>query len=138
MRFDRSIEASPHKAGWQSGYAAACKAVDAGSIPTPASITPCDNLTRTEARRFLGDVATPREISDACKLDRWLIDRSRRSGTRVFELRELQRIGPNSTRKKQSLDAAVAELVEAGRVRYIDVKRIEVRPELLGSDDAGA
>ena len=23
--------------GWQSGYAAACKAVDAGSIPTPAS-----------------------------------------------------------------------------------------------------
>ena len=27
------------RAGWQSGYAAACKAVDAGSIPTPASIT---------------------------------------------------------------------------------------------------
>ncbi len=25
-------------AGWQSGYAAACKAVNAGSIPTPASI----------------------------------------------------------------------------------------------------
>ena len=25
------------KAEWQSGYAAACKAVDAGSIPTPAS-----------------------------------------------------------------------------------------------------
>ena len=25
-------------AGWQSGYAAACKAVDAGSIPTSASI----------------------------------------------------------------------------------------------------
>lgn len=30
---------SPYlSAGWQSGYAAACKAVDAGSIPTPASI----------------------------------------------------------------------------------------------------
>ena len=29
--------AAPHAAGWQSGYAAACKAVDAGSIPTPAS-----------------------------------------------------------------------------------------------------
>ena len=25
-------------AGWQSGYAAACKAVYAGSIPTPASL----------------------------------------------------------------------------------------------------
>jgi hypothetical protein len=32
-------------AGWQSGYAAACKAVDAGSIPTPASIpSPCFTL----------------------------------------------------------------------------------------------
>ena len=27
-------------AGWQSGYAAACKAADAGSIPTPAYIEP--------------------------------------------------------------------------------------------------
>ena len=26
-----------YTAGWQSGYAAACKAADAGSIPTPAS-----------------------------------------------------------------------------------------------------
>ena len=26
------------EAEWQSGYAAACKAVDAGSIPTSASI----------------------------------------------------------------------------------------------------
>ena len=26
-----------HKAGWQSGYAAACKAVYAGSIPASAS-----------------------------------------------------------------------------------------------------
>ena len=26
-------------AGWQSGYAAACKAVYAGSIPAPASTT---------------------------------------------------------------------------------------------------
>ncbi len=26
-------------AGWQSGYAAACKAVYAGSIPTPASMS---------------------------------------------------------------------------------------------------
>ena len=25
-------------AGWQSGYAAACKAVESGSIPDPASI----------------------------------------------------------------------------------------------------
>ena len=30
------------KAGWQSGYAAACKAVDAGSIPTPAFLAMCN------------------------------------------------------------------------------------------------
>ena len=40
--FPFSISAEPvfgeaHPAGWQSGYAAACKAVYAGSIPTPAS-----------------------------------------------------------------------------------------------------
>ena len=30
-------------AGWQSGHAAACKAVDAGSIPTPAF--PIENMS---------------------------------------------------------------------------------------------
>ena len=30
-------------AGWQSGYAAACKAVYAGSIPTPASSIHCNH-----------------------------------------------------------------------------------------------
>src|SRR5262249_26049531 len=34
----RGCSGSRHTAGWQSGHAAACKAVDAGSIPTPASI----------------------------------------------------------------------------------------------------
>ena len=31
------ITTTGFSAGWQSGYAAACKAVYAGSIPTPAS-----------------------------------------------------------------------------------------------------
>ncbi len=34
---DRTLKWQDSWAGWQSGYAAACKAVDAGSIPTPAS-----------------------------------------------------------------------------------------------------
>jgi hypothetical protein len=34
-------------AGWQSGHAAACKAVYAGSIPTPASIPHYENGTPT-------------------------------------------------------------------------------------------
>lgn len=31
-------------AGWQSGYAAVCNIVYAGSIPTPASIIPFDTV----------------------------------------------------------------------------------------------
>ena len=39
-----------HPAGWQSGHAAACKAVYAGSIPTPASRSPYESRLR---RRLL-------------------------------------------------------------------------------------
>ena len=44
-------------AGWQSGHAAACKAVYAGSIPTPASITHYENGTPTHLSS-LGSVYT--------------------------------------------------------------------------------
>ena len=33
-------------AEWQSGYAAACKAVDAGSIPTSACLSPGGGICR--------------------------------------------------------------------------------------------
>ena len=92
-----------------------------------------------EARRLLGDVATPRELADARKLDAWMIDRCRRNGATGFALRELQQLGPNSTRKKTPLDAAIAELIDTGRVRYTaDCKRIEVRPELIESGNGAA
>ena len=42
---------SKSKAGWQSGYAAACKAVDAGSIPTPASISPSNKIQQHSKTR---------------------------------------------------------------------------------------
>ena len=37
------------KAEWQSGYAAACKAAYAGSIPTQASISRTGSVTRSPA-----------------------------------------------------------------------------------------
>src|SRR6185503_20932777 len=43
-----------HPAGWQSGYAAACKAVYAGSIPTPAS-----NHSATDVLHLLQVCAVP-------------------------------------------------------------------------------
>ena len=54
----RAAAAAP-VAGWQSGYAAACKAVDAGSIPTPASSdfpSPTARRTDSERPRTLGVV----------------------------------------------------------------------------------
>ncbi len=46
-------------AGWQSGYAAACKAVDAGSIPTPAftPISPGGEIGRRKGLKI------PRELN---------------------------------------------------------------------------
>ena len=37
---------SPSRAGWQSGHAADCNSVNAGSIPTPASIFITSTLSR--------------------------------------------------------------------------------------------
>jgi hypothetical protein len=44
-------------AGWQSGYAAACKAVDAGSIPTPASKNPLARVVKLVDTRDLKSLA---------------------------------------------------------------------------------
>ena len=66
-------------AGWQSGYAAACKAVDAGSIPTPASISPSNKIqqhskTRPSAGFLLASAAIAAiegEVSGARKIKVW-------------------------------------------------------------------
>ena len=49
------IPFSAHSAGWQSGYAAACKAVDAGSIPTPASNRPGGEIGRRKGLKIPRD-----------------------------------------------------------------------------------
>ena len=41
---EKALAIVPSPAGWQSGYAAACKAVYTGSIPVPASISPFSNI----------------------------------------------------------------------------------------------
>ena len=60
----------PTLAGWQSGHAAACKAVYAGSIPTPASIK-IQKLS--ECRRILGQSETTR-CSRLSSRGRWFTD----------------------------------------------------------------
>jgi putative DNA primase/helicase len=87
-----------------------------------------------QARAFFDDVAAPREVSNARRLDAWLIDRCRFEGIAEITRREVQNGGPNPVRKGIELDNALRELIEAGRVRLIERGRkelIAVNPALL-------
>lgn len=87
-----------------------------------------------QARAFLGEVAAPRERSSARKLDAWLLDTCRQSGTQEVDRRAVQRTGPNATRGAAELGAALAELAEAGRIREVTEGRrklVRVNPALL-------
>jgi len=89
----------------------------------------------SESRRFFGELAIPRELADACRLDEWLIRYCQRNGTHIVPRREIQRCGPNGLREKKRLDAAILELVNLRRLRDVtDGKRrdLYVNPALLG------
>jgi putative DNA primase/helicase len=94
-----------------------------------------------EARRFLSDVAAPRERSNASRLDAWLIDYCRRSGQTEVDRRFIQNSGPNPIRSKAALNDALAELVDVGRILQVEDGRrrlIRVNPALLGDSDGAS
>ena len=94
-----------------------------------------------EARRFMGEIALPVEINNAKKLDGWLIGYCQENLMVAVSTKDVQRLGPHCTRKKDDLDPALDELIEACRVRVVkDGRRklVEVNPALLGGDDHGA
>jgi putative DNA primase/helicase len=92
-----------------------------------------------EARRFFGELALPMELADAVRLDSWLIDYCRREKTNIVPRREAQRnVTPGHLRKKSSLDLALFELEDAGRLRLIQEgrrKEIHINPALLEEDE---
>lgn len=88
-----------------------------------------------EARRFFGELAVPADLSNAVKLDAWLIQYCQLNGTDFINKREAQRLCPNRLRSKQKLNDALAELEEANRVKIETEGRssiIEINPALLG------
>ena len=93
-----------------------------------------------EARRFLGEIALTKEVRDAERLDTWLLEQCRAKDTNRVLRSTILTHGPGSTRNKRSLDAALAELREAGRIREIKEGRqhiVEVNPTLLAGGDHG-
>ncbi len=91
-----------------------------------------------EARRFFGELALPAELTDAARLDHWLMDYCRRENTNIIPRREIQRhVTPGHLRCRAALDAALAELVETERVRLVHNgkrKEIHINPALLNRD----
>jgi len=88
-----------------------------------------------EARRFLGQVATPAEITDAADLESWLLERCRTDHTGAIPIHQIQKSGPYRLRKKKPLDDALRELEEAGRVRRVKAGHkgldVQVNPALI-------
>lgn len=88
-----------------------------------------------EARRFLGEIALPVQLSSAAKLDAWLLEHCRQNRVEEISTRDAQRLGPNCTREKGALVGALQELTEAGRVQIVESKRrrlVKINPALLG------
>jgi putative DNA primase/helicase len=86
-----------------------------------------------EARRLLSVMALPKALSNAAKLDAWLLAECMERGTETVSMREVQRLGPNPVRLKSDLLAALAELKDAKRARLEpDGRMIRINPSLLG------
>jgi hypothetical protein len=87
-----------------------------------------------ESRRFFGELALPVELANAARLDTWLIEYCRREHTHLVPIAKLQQGGPGGLRDKAAIEAAMRELEESGRARFVrDGKRkmISVNPALL-------
>jgi hypothetical protein len=88
-----------------------------------------------EARRFTGELALPLEVLNALKLEQWLVDYCKEQKASPVPRRLVMQFGPQPTRRKKNLDAALDELQQAGRIRHKKEGRIqiiEVNPDLLG------
>lgn len=87
-----------------------------------------------EARRFLGELAMPAEVSNPARLEAWLLDYCRREKTASVPTREVQRCAPPSLRDKAAFADAIKELTELGRARLVQdgkKRQVQINPLLL-------
>lgn len=87
-----------------------------------------------EARRFMGEIAQPVEKNNAAKLDTWILEHCRQNNVGEISTGHIQQRGPGCIRDKRTLDTALEELADAGRVRVVkDGRRklVQINPALL-------
>ena len=85
-----------------------------------------------ESRRFFGELALPAELTDAVRLNDWLIQHCKREQTHYVAKRYAQQYG--TVRDAARLNAAIAELEALDRIRIrSDRKKISIwlNPKLL-------
>jgi putative DNA primase/helicase len=87
-----------------------------------------------EARRFLNQLAVPKEVTDALALEEWLIQKCKTEDLDAVRIADIQQKGPNRTRRKATLDSALGELEQYYRVKRKKYGRkafVEINPKLL-------
>lgn len=85
-----------------------------------------------ESLRFFGQMSQPKNMRDAARIEEWAIRFLRGKDTDKISTRDIQSRGP--VRDKQSLDAAVDELVDLGRARTVNTgrkKNLQIRRDVL-------
>ncbi len=90
-----------------------------------------------EAKRFFGEFSQPIELVNAARLIDWLVKFCVLNSQNSIQRRDVQRkITPHKLRKRENLNPALDELVNAGYIKLIDQgrsKEIHVNPALLTS-----
>ena len=86
-----------------------------------------------EALRYFGeDQALFELMSEARKLEEWLIKHKNTKSRIPIAKTLIMQLGPNSLRTARDLDKVVKFLIERNRVRLtLDLKQLEINPELL-------
>ena len=106
--------------------------IDVGTIERAGAIV---SWHLSEARRFYHAIGTSPELSDAIRLDNFLLRHCRTKEITELPKSEVMKFGPAALREKKRIDPALSELVQLGRLRLIPVSGkmvIQVNPKLLG------
>jgi putative DNA primase/helicase len=87
-----------------------------------------------EARRLLAELDTPPALAVAIRLDTWLLNEARATGSPRIPTTRIYQYGPGCVRDSRDLKAALATLSERGRARLEEEGRrrfVAVNPALL-------
>ena len=90
----------------------------------------------SEARRLFIELALPVGLANTNKLNDWLVKHCQRSGVVEVPKSDIMQKGP--LRAKETLDPAIKQLTELGRVRLAKIGSrltIQVNPALIGGRD---